>query len=259
MLNDSSYYYTLNNIPHSISSKNIEIDKSLLLNINEKELMSQKYLLKYLNDFFEYNNIDYVIYNNTLLGHTLFNGINIFYDKIELIMMYRDFDYLNNVLLKDGFEIIFKSQYLIIISSSFFNKINVKAVIYFIHKNENTFYHLSPHFFNKCKSYKELLEQKEDYHITSINLHHIFPNTKVKYEDFEVYVPNKINELLEILELKKDLYSFDKTNVKKRVLKNNDENITSSNSSSNTEDIDENNHNKNFDFNFINNIFNFIK
>ena len=42
MINDS-YHYTLNNVYHQISNDRIMIKNNLLSQINEKELMSQKY------------------------------------------------------------------------------------------------------------------------------------------------------------------------------------------------------------------------
>lgn len=222
IINDS-YHYTLNNVYHNISKDNIIIDNNLFSHINEKELISQKYLLKYLNDFFEFHNIDYSIYYNTLLGYHLFNGLHIFNHQIELIMMYRDLTLFQNELNNDGFNIDFISNYLCVISSSFLNKINVKAHIYFIHNNETSLYHLSPIFVNNCKSYKELLKEKENYHLKFISLNDIFPCKKVKYEDFEVFIPNKIENLLEILELKKDIYNFDLSNIHKKIVKNNNE------------------------------------
>ncbi len=209
MINNDSYHYTLNNVYHPISNDQIIIKNNLLSQINEKELMSQKYLLKYLHDFFIYHTIDYSLFNNTLLGYHLFEGLHIFYNQIELIMMYRDFQEFSKELINDGFHIDFNSQYLCVISSSFINKIQVKAFIYFIHNGENSLYFLSPLYLSQCKKYKDLLKEKETYHLKFISLNHIFPCKKVKYEDFEIFIPNKINEVLEIVELKKNNYIFD--------------------------------------------------
>lgn len=221
MISDS-YHYTLNNVYHNISKNNIIIQNNLLSQIQEKELMSQKYLLKYLHDFFTYHSIDYSIFNNTLLGYHLFEGLHIFYHQIECIMMYRNFEEFSKELINDGFHIDFMSQYICVISSSFINKIQVKAFIYFIHKNEDSLYFLSPLYVNQCKKYKDLLKEKELYHLKFILLNQIFPCKKVKYEDFEVFIPNKIEELLNIIELKKDTYIFDEINSSKKILKLNE-------------------------------------
>ncbi len=196
------------------------IKNNLLSQINEKELMSQKYLLKYLHDFFIFHNIDYSIFYNTLLGYHLFQGLHIFYHQIELIMMYRDFQEFSKELINDGFHIDFTSQYLCVISSSFINKIQVKAFIYFIHNGNDSLYFLSPLYVNQCKKYKDLLKEKETYHLKFVLLNQIFPCKKVNYEDFEIYIPNKMYELLEIIELKKNIYTFDKiltTLIKKEI------------------------------------------
>lgn len=171
--------------------------------------MSQKYLLKYLHDFFTYHNIDYSIFYNTLLGYDLFEGLHIFYHQIELIMMYRNFEEFSKELINDGFHIDFMSKYICIISSSFMNKIQVKTFIYFIHNGDDSLYFLSPLYVNQCKKYKDLLKEKESYHLKFISLNQIFPCKKVKYEDFEIFIPNKSEQILEILELKKDTYTFD--------------------------------------------------
>lgn len=224
MISDS-YHYTLNNVYHDISKNNIMIKSNLLSHIDEKELMSQKYLLKYLHDFFTYHNIDYSIFNNTLLGYDLFEGLHIFYHQIECIMMYRNFEEFSKELINDGFHIDFMSQYLCVISSSFINKIQVKAFIYFIHNGDESLYFLSPFYVNECKKYKDLLKEKEAYHLKFVSFNIIFPCKKVKYEDFEVFIPNKIKELLQIVELKKDTYLFDETYTLKKILKNNRDTI----------------------------------
>ncbi len=224
MINSDSYHYTLNNVYHHISNDQIIIKNNLLSQINEKELMSQKYLLKYLHDFFIFHNIDYVLFNNTLLGYYLFEGLHIFYNQIELIMMYRDFQEFSKELINDGFHIDFSSKYLCVISSSFINKIQVKAFIYFIHNGENSLYFLSPLYVSQCKKYKDLLKEKEEYHLKFISLNNIFPCKKVKYEDFEIFIPNKIEELLNIIELKKEAYIFDDLLYNYKKIKNNEDN-----------------------------------
>jgi hypothetical protein len=123
--------------------------------------------------------------------------------------MYRDFQEFSKELINDGFHIDFTSQYLCVISSSFINKIQVKAFIYFIHNGNDSLYFLSPLYVSQCKKYKDLLKEKDEYHLKFILLNHIFPCKKVKYEYFEIFIPNKYEELLQIIELKKETYIFD--------------------------------------------------
>ncbi len=134
-------------------------------------------------------------------------------------MMYRDFQEFSKELINDGFHIDFTSQYLCVISSSFINKIQVKAFIYFIHNGNDSLYFLSPLYVSQCKKYKDLLKEKEAYHLKFISLNKIFPCKKVKYEDFEIFIPNKIDEVLEIIELKKNIYTFE-NNVNNQVNQN---------------------------------------
>ncbi len=253
MINSDSYHYTLNNVYHTISNERIIIKNNLLSQINEKILMSQKYLLKYLHDFFIFHNIDYSIFYNTLLGYHLFEGLHIFYNKIELIMMYRDFQEFSKELLNDGFHIDFISQYLCVISSSFINKIQVKAFIYFIHNGNDSLYFLSPLYVNQCKKYKDLLKEKEEYHLKFILLNQIFPCKKVKYEDFEVFIPNKINEVLEIIELKQNTYTFEKSKQKENNQKNEDNKYNKDNEDNKDNEYNEDNED-NKDKNILKNI-----
>ncbi len=222
MLSDS-YHYTFNHVYHPISKNNMIIQNHLLSQIDEKGLMSQKYLLKYLHDFFIFHNIDYSLFNNTLLGYHLFEGLHIFYHQIELLMMYRDFQEFSKELINDGFHIDFTSQYLCVISSSFINKIQVKAFIYFIHNGENSLYFLSPLYVSQCKKYKDLLKEKETYHLKFVLLNQLFPCKKVKYEDFEIFIPNKVDKILEIIELKRETYIFDDLSILDKKIKKKEE------------------------------------
>lgn len=241
------YHYSLNGVFHTIQNQdqNIFIDQKLLSELDEKVLLSQKYLLKYIHDLFDYHHIDYSIYFKTLLGFQLFQGIHIFHHQIELVMMYRNFEDLYKELKNDGFQIDFESKYLMVISSSFFDKIQIKVFIYFLHMHEdNTLYHLSPSFVENSKTYKELLQQKEEFHLTFIPFQNIFPCKKENYEDFQIYVPNKINPILQSLHLIQDKYTFDHNNIKKLLFKKNN-NIEDKNNH-------QNNHSNNNDINQYN-------
>ena len=196
--------------------------------LQEKNFLHQKFLLKYLHDFFEYHEIDYSIYFQTLLGQTIFDGIHLFHNFIEIIMMYRDFDEYKKELLQDGFHIDFQSKYFMVISTNIFGKPIIKAHIYFIHKSEDSYYHLSPHYVQNCTSYKELLKEKEEYHLIFLQLHEIFPLKKANYEDFEVYIPNKRDEILKKLQLFKEYYEFNnqENKIEKEEKEEKEENIS---------------------------------
>ncbi len=216
----STYHYTLNGVSHSIQNNQINMDPKLLSSLDEKILLSQKYLLKYLHDLFEYHHIDYSIYHKTLLGFHLFQGVHIFHHQLELMMMYRNFEDLYKELKSDGFHIDFESKYILVISTSFFDKIHIKCFIYLAHMHEDdTLYHLSPHYLESTKRYKELLQPKEAYHLTFVPFSSIFPCKIESYEDFQVYTPNKIIPILQLLNLHQDEYHFHSSNIKEKLLK----------------------------------------
>jgi len=180
MLNDK-YNYALNGIEHEIIlNHSIKIEQKP---INEKILVSNKYLLKYLNDFFQYHSIEYCLINNSLLGAYLFNGINIFNQTIELCTLDSNFIKLKKLeeeIIKDDFKIDFNEKY-IKISTSFFDKIKVCVYIYPL-ENE----------MNSDKLTYFTYENKYMIH----NFYDIFPIKQHKFEEFEISVPNKIEKVL---------------------------------------------------------------
>ena len=80
----NNYNYILNGISHEIEIKsNIKIKQNPL---DEIVLISNKFMLKFINDLFDYNSIEYTLMGNTLLGCEIFKGINIFKKIIYLII-----------------------------------------------------------------------------------------------------------------------------------------------------------------------------
>lgn len=215
-MNHPKYYYSLNGVFHEIDDIRVKIrenDQSLLSTYGakmEKIFLSQKYMLKYLHDLFSIHHIDYSIYHNTLLGYHLFQGVHIFQPShVELIMMYRNFEDLYQELKSDGFHIDFESKYVMVISTSFFDQIQIKAFIYFLHPHEDgQLYNIHPKFVNESKRYKDLLQKKESYHLLFSSFYVLFPFQLVKYEDFEVYAPANIDKILDTFQLKMDSYSY---------------------------------------------------
>ena len=176
------YNYSLNGIEHEIIlNHNLKIDQKPL---NEKILVSNKYLMKYINDLFDYHSIEYIVVGNTLLGVYIFNGINIFNQTLELCTLENNFFKIRKIedeIKNDDFDIIFNDNY-IKISTIFFD--NIKSTIYIYPLNN---------------------DQNEDTlnYITYNNqtiIHHfydIFPIRKNNFEEFNISVPNKIDKVLE--------------------------------------------------------------
>ena len=137
MLNDK-YNYSLNGIEHEIIlNHSIKIEQNP---VNEKILVSNKYLIKYINDLFQYHSIDYCFVNNSLLGVYVFNGINIFNQSIEICTLDSNFIKLKKLedeILKDEFKIEFNERN-IKISTSFFDKIKVHLYIYPLENEMNS-------------------------------------------------------------------------------------------------------------------------
>ncbi len=194
MLTDK-YNYSLNGIEHEITlNHNLKIDKKP---INEKILVSNKYLLKYVNDLFDYNNIEYSIVNHTLLGLYVFNGINIFDERLEICTLNSNFFKLKKMedeIKNDDFQIQYYENY-IKISSAFFEKIKVSIYIYPLENQMN----------DDILTYKTF-----DDRLIAHKFYDIFPIKKQKFEEFEISVPNKITNVLESYNFNLNYISFTK-------------------------------------------------
>ena len=217
MLRSDNYHYTLNGVTHSIPSNKVDIESSMLENLNQKRLMSVKFLLKYLHDLFEVHSIDYAIYGKTLLGYEVFQGVHIFQPTVEIVMMYRSMEEIVKEIQGDGFHIDFSSPYMMVISGSFFEREMLKAHIYFIHSSdssENPYYHISLQYVDQCKTYREIpsdastFTPSEAYKFHTLSFYHLFPYKKVPYEDFHLFIPNQYLAILNSLSLIQPKYTF---------------------------------------------------
>jgi len=176
------YNYTLNGVEHEIILNNsLKIDQPP---INDKILISNKYMLKYINDLLDYNSIEYCLLNNTLLGVYIFNGINIFNSLLEICIsdIYLDkIKKLENQIKNNDFDIKFYEKY-IKISTIFIDDIKIHIYIYLLENDSNN---------DRLKYYNyknNLLTHK---------FYDIYPIKKNKFEEFELSIPNKIENILE--------------------------------------------------------------
>jgi len=94
--------------------------------LNDKILVSNKYMIKYINDLLNYNSIEYCFVVQSLLGIYIFTGINIFDPILEICTSDNNFFNLKK-LEEDGFDIVFSNDY-IKIYTIFFD--NIKTCLY---------------------------------------------------------------------------------------------------------------------------------
>jgi hypothetical protein len=192
MLTDK-YNYVLNGIEHEITlNNNLKIDQKP---INEKILVSNKYILKYVNDLFDYHSIDYCLVGNALLGVHIFNGINIFNQNIEIGISENNFFKLKKIeseIKEDDFDIKFNEK-IIKITTIFFEKIKSTVIIYAF-ESENDLIRYKTH------------DNKIIYH----EFYDIYPTRKNKFEEFEISIPNKIDKVLESYDFNMDYITFTK-------------------------------------------------
>lgn len=175
---NNNFNYILNGISHEINiNSSIKISSNPL---DEKQLLSNKFMLKIINDLFVYLEIDYCLINKTLLGQKIFKGINIFENNLELlihkhnikkILKEEDYLYENKIYIHN------QTKYLII--DTYFFGINTKCYIYLFHEENNKIY-----FYNYLDE------------IINLDFYDIFPLKKDIFEEFEVYIPNKIDNVL---------------------------------------------------------------
>ena len=177
-MNKNNYNYILNGITHEIpldSNIKIRIDP-----INEEILISNKFMIKFISDLFEYNNIDYFLLGDTLLGIKIFSGINLFSNKIQFGIIKNNLIQLKKIeqyLIDNEFYIYYFENF-IIIKSVFFNDTNIYAIIYLLEND------------------KKLFLKNEKNEFIFFDFYEIFPLQKIKIEEFTIYVPNKIESVL---------------------------------------------------------------
>jgi hypothetical protein len=176
------YNYSLNGIEHEIIlNHTLKIDQKPL---NEKILVSNKYLMKYINDLFDYHSIEYIVVGNTLLGVYIFNGINIFNQTLEICTLENNFFKIRKIedeIKNDDFDIIFNDNY-IKISTVFFENIRSTLYIYALNNDQND------DALNYITSNNKLIIHP---------FYDIFPIKKNNFEEFNISVPNKIDKVLE--------------------------------------------------------------
>ena len=201
MLSDK-YNYKLNGIEHEvILNSNLKIDQKP---INEKILVSNKYMMKYINDLLDYNSIEYCLLGNSLLGVYIFNGINIFNPLLEIGITDNNFYKIKKIedeIKNDDFNIVFKNKY-IKISTIFFDKIITTVYIYLLESDSSN----------------DLIQSNTiDNKLINHEFYDIFPIKKYKYEEFDISVPNKIEKVLESynFNLNYIIFSKKKNNEKK--------------------------------------------
>ena len=159
----------------------IKIDQKPL---NEKILVSNKYLMKYINDLFDYHSIEYIVVGNTLLGVYIFNGINIFNQTLEICTLENNFFKIRKIedeIKNDDFHIIFNDDY-IKISTVFFDNIKSAIYIYPLNNDQN----------DDALNYTTYNNQ-----LINHPFYDIFPIKKSNFEEFNISVPNKIDKVLE--------------------------------------------------------------
>lgn len=175
------YNYKLNGIEHEIIlNNNIKID---MKPIDEKILISNKFMLKYINDLFDYYNIEYFIINNVLLGSYVFNGINIFQKNLEIATLSINLHKIKKIeddIKNDDFQIVYNDDY-IKITTTFLKKYKTSIYIYLVNHNSG----------DDSITYK-LYNNTELYH----KFYDIYPIKKEKFEEYTISIPNKIENVL---------------------------------------------------------------
>jgi hypothetical protein len=175
------YNYKLNGIEHEIIlNNNIKID---MKPIDEKILISNKFMLKYINDLFDYYNIEYFIINNVLLGSYVFNGVNIFQKNLEIATLSINLHKIKKIedeIKNDDFQIVYNDNY-IKITTTFLKKYKTSIYIYLVNNNSD----------DDSITYK-LYNNTELYH----KFYDIYPIKKEKFEEYTISIPNKIENVL---------------------------------------------------------------
>jgi hypothetical protein len=200
---DNHFNYILNGIYHKINiNSSIKISSDYL---EEKQLLGIKFFMKIIIDLFEYLNIDYCLINKTLLGQKIFDGVHIFEDSIELLIQKNNIKKIikeENFLNENNIYIENNSKYLLLTTYFFDYKFN--CFIYLFEQNNNTIYF---HINNN---------------IIYSNFYDIYPLKKIIYEEFNVYIPNKIMNVLESCNINLNFIHLknDKMIIKKFLNKN---------------------------------------
>lgn len=176
----NNYNYILNGISHEI---NLDSKIKILSDpLDEKKLLSNKFMLKILNDLFEYLSIDYTIINNTLIGYKIFKGINIFEEDLEILIEKSNIKKLlkeEQYLLDNDITIENFNDKFLILKTLFFHNTEVISYIYLFQTENNIL-----NFYDKNNN------------IHNLNFYDIFPLQKNLIEEFNINIPNKFDSVL---------------------------------------------------------------
>ena len=174
------FNYSLNGIEHEIITDNrIKINKKPF---DDKILISNKFLLKYVNDLFDYYNIEYCLLNQCLLGQYVFQGIHIFDKTLEIGTLQNNLVKIKKIeqeIKDDDIQIQFIENHAIKLTANFFSKQKVHLWIYL-------FDHIDNHIHYFTQSSQKIIHPFYD----------IFPIKKDKFEEFTISIPNKIENVL---------------------------------------------------------------
>jgi hypothetical protein len=159
--------------------------------------------MKYINDLFDYNSIEYIVVGNSLLGVYIFNGINIFDQTLEVATLENNFFKIKKMeheIKNDDFEIIFNNSY-IKLSTIFFDNIKSSVYIYSLNNDQND---------------DKLNYINYNNNIISHDFYDIYPIKKNNFEEFNISVPNKIEKVLESYNLNLNYIVFSKKKKDKK-------------------------------------------
>lgn len=206
----NNFNYILNGISHEINiNSSIKISSDPL---DEKILLSNKFIIKIISDFFEYLNIDYCLINKTLLGKKIFNGVNIFEEYTEFLIqknnikkIFKEEEYLNNnnIYIEN-----IDNKYLII-NTNFYENIDISCYIYLFNKENNTIY-----FYDNKNN------------IFRLDFYDIYPIKKDLFEEFNTCIPNKINNVLKNCNINLNFINFYSDKIITKKFLDNNKNIS---------------------------------
>jgi phosphorylcholine metabolism protein LicD len=149
-------------------------------------------VIKYTTEFLESHNIDYCIESGTLLGYRRHFGI-IPWDNDVDIMIFRDGYFKLLRLLKE-----YNNNHFTILECTpgfklFYNNSNYgELFVYDYDENTNKYKFGFPYINNK----PTFITSDIYFTYSKYDKDELFPTKKVKFEDFTVRVPNKINNVL---------------------------------------------------------------
>ena len=198
----NNYNYILNGISHEVEIKsNIKIKQNP---IDEIILISNKFMIKFINDLFDYNSIEYCLIGDSLIGYEIFNGINIFNQNLEITTLKNNYYTIKKIeeyLFNNNFNINFFDNY-IEIFCYFFKDYKCIINIYLLDNSK-----------------KNLSLIKNKHNIFNFDLYDIFPIKKVNFEEFQVSIPNKSTQLLKKCFIDINALTFKENKINNNIIK----------------------------------------